>query len=170
MKPNNLQMIGHLSHHFGMPMHQVIEVLKMPTHPRELRDEFAMAALPWVLEAHPSTTFARGAYGIADAMLAARTAQVAPEPAPAADPVPANTAQWYAELLELLGATCQTDAKHLINELTAAKIDEAEASSLMALYRALGVRDQEAALAKIKELITGLSLTATSNTINTEPK
>lgn len=153
MKPNNLQMISHLAHHFGMPMRQVIEALKVPTHPRELRDEFALAALPWVLEAHPSATFARGAYGIADAMLAARTAQAAPGPAPAADPVqPANVARWYTELLGLLGATCQTDAVHLINELVAVKIDEAEARATVALYRALGVRDQEAALAKIKEL------------------
>lgn len=124
----------------------------MNNQTKTLRDEFALAALPWVLEAHPSATFARGAYGIADAMLAARTAQAAPEPAPAAGQVEPITAQWYAELLELLGATCQTDAKHLINNMVADRIDQAEGSSLLELYAALGVRNQDDALAKIREL------------------
>jgi len=123
----------------------------MNNQTKTLRDEFAALAMHAHCGRAPKDAAAY-AYEYADAMLAARTAQAAPEPAPATDPVPANTAQWYAELLELLGATCQTDAKHLINELTAAKIDEAEARATVALYRALGVRDQEAALAKIKEL------------------
>ena len=127
----------------------------MNNQTKTLRDEFAALAMQGMLanqRVAAEYDIPRAAYLTADAMLAARTAQAAPEPAPTADPVPANTAQWYAELLELLGATCQTDAKHLINELTAAKIDEAEARATVALYRALGVRDQEAALAKIKEL------------------
>lgn len=152
MKPNNLQMISHIAHHFGMPLAEVATVMKAPTHPAEMRDNFALFAMPRVDFDYSLDGGATRCYEIADAMLAARTAQAAPGPVPAADPVPANTAQWYAELLELLGATCQTDAKHLINELTAAKIDEAEARATVALYRALGVRDQEAALAKIKEL------------------
>lgn len=153
MKPNNLQMISHIAHHFGMPLSEVATVLKVPTHPASMRDEFAARAAtgvfvsPWDVK-----TIAARAYAVADAMLAARTGQAAPEPAAPSSALMSNTAQWYDELLELLGATSQFDAKHLINELTAAKIDEAEARATVTLYRALGVRDQEAALAKIKEL------------------
>lgn len=120
------------------------------------RDVFALGAMQGMIMAVPweesldEKVIAQCSYVMAEAMLAARTAKAAPEPA--ADPVPAATAQWYAELLELLGASSQTEAKYLINGLVAASVDQAEASSLLALYRALGVRDQEAALAKIKGL------------------
>lgn len=69
--------------------------------------------------------------------------------APAGDPAATRD---LAALYELLGATSQFEATHLINELVADKIDDTMGAGLLAMFNALGVRNQDEAMAKIKEL------------------
>ena len=74
--PTLIEAVNHLREHFGLTMAETISVLRTPLHPRELRDEFAMAALSgaigtWVLTPEDA---ACAAYAFADAMLGARNA------------------------------------------------------------------------------------------------
>lgn len=64
----------HLAEHYGLTMAQVVELLRTPTHPAGMRDEFALAAMPYALDCCcPSyDAAAKIAYTVADAMLVER--------------------------------------------------------------------------------------------------
>lgn len=63
---------------YSLTMHELVELLKIPVHPRELRDEFAMTALAGLITTRPACSAtimkerARSAYQYADAMLEER--------------------------------------------------------------------------------------------------
>lgn len=73
------EVINHVREHFGLTLGEVIGLLRVPTHPRELRDEFAMAAITGTLPGAAVDDarvkeYAQWAYKMADAMLEARNA------------------------------------------------------------------------------------------------
>lgn len=83
MKPDIHQVLGFISAEYCMTMAEVRELLRTPTHPATMRDEFAGLALSGLL-AFPEDAHAPAgmtvheylaimAYQYADAMLAERT-------------------------------------------------------------------------------------------------
>lgn len=76
-KPTQLAMIRHLSEHFGLPFTEVAAIMKVPTHPADMRDTFAALAMPSLLRDPEmdmgGDNIARQSYYYADAMLAERT-------------------------------------------------------------------------------------------------
>ena len=75
-KPTQLDMIRHLSEHYGLPFTQVAAAMKVPTHPGTMRDDFAAFAMSSLLR-DPEIdmgcdNIACMAYNYADAMLAER--------------------------------------------------------------------------------------------------
>lgn len=83
-KPTAQDIIRLASLHYGLPMAEILEIVKTPTHPSTLRDEFAGKALPVAWHAYDQgytgdpecveLSIAHHAYQIADAMLKAREA------------------------------------------------------------------------------------------------
>lgn len=71
MKPTQVEILRQAAEHFGLPIGEVAQILKVPTHPAGMRDEFAAFAM----QAHaglPPRDAAANAYRYADAMLAER--------------------------------------------------------------------------------------------------
>lgn len=83
-KPAAQDIIRLASLHYGLPMAEILAIVKTPTHPSTLRDEFAGKALHVAWEAYDkgytgdpedvTGSIAKHAYQIADAMLEARVA------------------------------------------------------------------------------------------------
>lgn len=77
MKPTIQEVIAHLSEHYGITKTQVVELMRIPIHPRTLRDDLAMAALQGICASGPGPSWidekiVREAYQIADAALKER--------------------------------------------------------------------------------------------------
>ena len=82
-EPTQKEIIEHVKEHFGISGKQVLQIMKTPTHPDDLRDKFAMMSISSVLAVHPITgqvalvsdfdACAEVAYKMADAMLKARS-------------------------------------------------------------------------------------------------
>lgn len=73
--PKIHEAVAVLAEHFGLTKLQAMEVIRTPTHPRELRDEFAKAAITGVIAeavCYPEEDMAEMAYKLADAMLKER--------------------------------------------------------------------------------------------------
>lgn len=83
MLPTQKEIIEHVRDHFGISGKQVLQIMQAPTHPSELRDEFAAKSITAMLAPNPVTgQFAQEsdfeqcavlAYKMADAMLKARS-------------------------------------------------------------------------------------------------
>ena len=71
-KPTVKDLLDHLQQHYDLPMLEVIGIMRTPTHPKGLRDELAMAALPLCGGHVVAGDTAREAYAIADALLEVR--------------------------------------------------------------------------------------------------
>lgn len=82
-KPTQLDMIRHLSEHYGLQFTEVQRIMRVPAHPADMRDEFAALAMQSLIASrpegdslvHPYTRelLAEKAYKMADTMLAERT-------------------------------------------------------------------------------------------------
>ncbi len=82
-QPTQKEIIEHAREHFGISGKQVVQIMRIPTHPDELRDKFAMMTISSVLAPNPVTgqfalvsdfeACAITAYKMADAMLKARS-------------------------------------------------------------------------------------------------
>lgn len=72
--PTRTEVLDHVAAHFGMSRIAVLELFKTPTHPYDMRDSFALAAIAGTRAANPNDAalIANRAYMLADAMLAAR--------------------------------------------------------------------------------------------------
>lgn len=71
-KPTQLDMIRHLSEHYGLPFTQVAAIMRVPTHPGDARDNFALFAMSFTFDLAHIEASAALAYQVADAMLAER--------------------------------------------------------------------------------------------------
>lgn len=75
MMPSRQEVIAHLRNQYSLTMGEVLALLNTPQHPRGLRDEFAMAALPKLIrESDTYKDIAIQAYFMSDAMLEVRNA------------------------------------------------------------------------------------------------
>ena len=79
-RPTQREIIEHVREHFGISAIDVLSIMKTPTHPKELRDEFAAKAMQvdYKLTKNYSEPYWRigvslDAYKMADAMLKARS-------------------------------------------------------------------------------------------------
>lgn len=75
--PTLRDVITLVSERYGLPLGDVVALLKAPLHPKGLRDEFALGAMQGLLASEvnaPAEVFASRAYMVADAMLKAREA------------------------------------------------------------------------------------------------
>lgn len=80
--PSRKEMLEHLRIHYGLTLSETMQIVNIPLHPFEMRDEFAKAAVQgilagWNYEAEGNSVLkteatAKRAYLIADAMLEAR--------------------------------------------------------------------------------------------------
>lgn len=72
--PTRTEVLDHVAAHFGMPRIAVLELFKTPTHPSDMRDSFALAAIAGTRAANVNDAdhIADRAYVMADAMLKAR--------------------------------------------------------------------------------------------------
>ena len=72
------ELLDHLRERFGLTMDDLLKILRVPTHPRELRDDIAMRATSDDIESyqrHDKTlTREEAKYVYADRMLKARLA------------------------------------------------------------------------------------------------
>ena len=76
-KPTSLDIINLASAHFGISCLEAATIIKTPTHPHGLRDEFAGLAMQACLARGDDTNrpgIADWSYAMADAMLKARAA------------------------------------------------------------------------------------------------
>lgn len=78
-KPTLIEAVNHLREHYGISQADVLNLLRTPMHPRDLRDDFAKAAitgtLPGAAVGNDRTKeYAEWAYKMADAMLEVRNA------------------------------------------------------------------------------------------------
>ena len=83
-QPTQREIIEHVREHFGISGKQVVQIMRTPEHPEELRDEFAMIAMAsltpiyWAaLDVYESASAlikcqCESAYEYADAMLKER--------------------------------------------------------------------------------------------------
>lgn len=84
-QPTQKEIIGHIKEHFGISGEQVLQIMRTPTHPYDLRDRFAMMTISSVLAPNPVTgrsalvgdfeACSITAYKMADAMLEARSVE-----------------------------------------------------------------------------------------------
>lgn len=73
--PSRKEMLDHLRIHYGLTISETMDVVNIPLHPFEMRDEFAKVALTGLISHYGSEGFdtvAIDAYKFADAMLEAR--------------------------------------------------------------------------------------------------
>lgn len=79
IKPSGITMLYFLRDHYGMSFEEIRNILHVPTHPHDLRDQFAGQAMqsfilnPTTLNHHNWASIVSGAYQIADAMLKERS-------------------------------------------------------------------------------------------------
>lgn len=79
-KPTIREALDHLREHFGLSMTEVLELVRTPVNPKDMRDEFAAHALCGLMADLPKPMYrlnwqenvAQSAYQLADAMLAER--------------------------------------------------------------------------------------------------
>lgn len=70
--PSRKEMLDHLHIHYGLTISETMQIVNIPLHPIEMRDEFARAALTGLMAKNDTVSNAKRAYEVADAMLAAR--------------------------------------------------------------------------------------------------
>lgn len=80
MKPTIHEVISHVAEHYGITKSEAMEIMRTPTHPKTMRDDFAKSAMQGLLSDLPKSMYGlnwesnvvSGAYRIADAMLQER--------------------------------------------------------------------------------------------------
>jgi hypothetical protein len=70
--PTRKEMLDHLRVHYGLTLSQTMDIVNIPLHPFDMRDDFAKAALTGLTAKFGSIDTAKRAYEIADAMLKER--------------------------------------------------------------------------------------------------
>lgn len=73
-KPTIIEVVHTIAEHYGLTHGQALEIMRTPTHPSELKDDFAKAAMVGVMAwgYHDPNDIARLSYDVAKAMLKVR--------------------------------------------------------------------------------------------------
>lgn len=75
-KPTQLDMIRHLSEHYGLQFTEVARIMKVPTHPADMRDNAAIMVLQGLVTSGKSNGFTadvQTAFAYADKFMEERT-------------------------------------------------------------------------------------------------